>query len=152
MSSKYSLNKTDQDGKVTGTMELEVRVYPIAEPKNNTKAFAAVNIDGMFAISGISVIEGQNGLFASMPQAKDNKGAYRDIAFPVTREGRQVLNEAVIAEYAASLGNLEAKQESTLANIKERKEAASRSGPDKTATDAVKDTTRDAKKKAGPDL
>jgi len=141
----YSLNKVDATGEVTGNVDLEVKVYPIGEPKGNIKAFASVTIDGIFAISGISVIEGQNGLFASMPQTRDGKRGFRDVAFPVTSEGRKGLNEAVLAEYAISLVDLEVKQESTLAKIKEQREAAaSRPAPDRSA---IKETSKSAKNK-----
>jgi stage V sporulation protein G len=84
------------------TAKLDVRAYPIAEPKSNTVAFASVTINDMIAINGIRVVDGANGLFAAMPQAKDKDGEYRDIAFPVTKELRQQLNKAILDEYAAS--------------------------------------------------
>ena len=143
--SNYQLNKVDDAGEITKTFDMEVRVYPIAEPKGNTKAFAAVTIDGMIGISGISVIEGSKGLFASMPQTRDGKGGFRDVAFPVTSEGRKTINEAVLSEYAVALVDLEAKQESTLAKIKEQREAAaSRPAPDKSA---IKEAGKSTKNK-----
>jgi len=84
------------------TAKLDVRAYPIAEPKSNTVAFASITINDMIAINGIRVVDGANGLFAAMPQAKDKDGEYRDIAFPVTKELRQQLNKAILDEYAAA--------------------------------------------------
>ena len=84
------------------TAKLDVRAYPIAEPKSNTVAFASVTINDMIAINGIRVVAGANGLFAAMPQAKDKDGEYRDIAFPVTKDLRQQLNKAILDEYAAA--------------------------------------------------
>ena len=81
-------------------VKLDVRAYPIAEPKSNTVAFASVTINDMIAINGIRVVDGAKGLFAAMPQAKDNNGEFRDIAFPVTKELRQQLNKAILDEYA----------------------------------------------------
>jgi len=81
--------------------KLDVRAYPIAEPKSNTVAFASVTINDMIAINGIRVVSGEKGLFAAMPQTKDSSGEYRDIAFPVTKELRQQLNKAILDEYAA---------------------------------------------------
>jgi Uncharacterized protein, involved in the regulation of septum location len=80
--------------------KLDVRAYPIAEPKSSTVAFASVTINDMIAINGIRVVSGENGLFAAMPQTKDAAGDYRDIAFPVTKELRQQLNKAILDEYA----------------------------------------------------
>jgi len=82
------------------SIKIDARAYPIAEPKNNTVAFASVTINDMIAINGIRVVDGANGLFTAMPQAKDNKGEYRDIAFPVTKELRQELNKVILDEYA----------------------------------------------------
>jgi len=81
--------------------KLDVRAYPIAEPKGSTVAFASVTINDLVAINGIKVVNGEKGLFASMPQTKDTNGDYRDIAFPVTKELRQQLNKAILDEYAA---------------------------------------------------
>ena len=80
--------------------KLDVRAYPIADPKGTTVAFASVTINDMVAINGIRVVDGANGLFAQMPQTKDKDGEYRDIAFPVTKELRQQLNKAILDEYA----------------------------------------------------
>lgn len=143
----YSINKTDQAGQVTGTMDLEVRVSPIKEPMGNKKAFASVTIDGMFGIHGISVVEGKNGLFASMPQTKDRAGEYRDIAHPVTKEGRMALNDAVVSEYKAEIGALEAKLESTTEKIREAKSEAKEAASKAPAKAAEKRASRGAKNK-----
>ena len=84
------------------TAKLDVRAYPIAEPKGSTVAFASVTINDMVAINGIRVINSEKGLFAAMPQTKDTSGEYRDIAFPVTKELRQQLNKAILDEYAVA--------------------------------------------------
>ena len=137
----YSLDKTDKDGNITGSIALEVRVHPIAEPKGKTKAYASVSIDGMFGVHGISVIEGKNGLFASMPQTKDAQGGYRDIFHPVTSEGRKALNNAVLAEFAAVMENQEPKKESAIAQIREGEKAAKdQPTPDKTKAKAAAKT------------
>ena len=86
---------------IQSAIKLDVRAYPITDPKSNTVAFASVTINDMIAINGIRVVNGTNGLFAAMPQAKDNNGEFRDIAFPVTKELRQQLNKAILDEYAA---------------------------------------------------
>lgn len=83
------------------TVKLDVRAYPIAEPKGNTVGFASVTINDMFAVHGIRVMNGEKGLFAAMPSAKDSKGEYRDICFPVTADLRRQLNSAVLDAYAA---------------------------------------------------
>jgi stage V sporulation protein G len=78
---------------------LDVRVYPIDEPKGNTLAFASVAVDDKVAIRGVRVIDGEKGLFMSMPQSQDKTGKFHDMAFPLTGELRKEMSEAVLNEY-----------------------------------------------------
>jgi stage V sporulation protein G len=80
--------------------KLDVRVYPIEEPKGNTIAFASVAIDDLVAIRGIRIVETEKGAFASMPQTRNkNSGEYQDVAFPTDNDLRKVINKAVLGEY-----------------------------------------------------
>jgi stage V sporulation protein G len=76
----------------------EVRITK-AEGQGTLKAFASVTLDGVFAVHGIRVVEGKNGLFVSMPNRQVKEGEYKDIAHPVTKEFKQELNDAVLAEF-----------------------------------------------------
>jgi stage V sporulation protein G len=144
----FTLNKVNKDtGEITGTMDIEVRAFPIAEPKGSTKGFASVTVDGMFGAHGISIVEGKNGLFVSMPQAKDAKGEFRDIFHPVTSEGRKTLNDAVLTEFTAALDAMVAQKESTLNKIRE----SARATKEKAAPAAEKGAKDKAGKKAGPE-
>jgi stage V sporulation protein G len=80
-------------------MKLDVRVYPINEPKGNTLAFASVGVEDLAAIRGIRVVNGEKGLFVTMPQSKDKEDNYHDIAFPVNADLRREITKAVLAEY-----------------------------------------------------
>lgn len=82
-------------------VKLEVRAYPIAEPKGSVVAFASVTINDMFAVNNIRVINSEKGMFVAMPQVKDANGEYRDICFPVTAELRKLLNDSILGAYAA---------------------------------------------------
>jgi stage V sporulation protein G len=134
--SSLTLNKVDKEtGELKGTMNLEVRAYPIAEPKGSTKGFASVTVDEMFGAHGISIIEGKNGLFVSMPQVKDAKGEYRDVFHPVTSEGRKALKEAILTEFGVALDAMVEQKESALNKIRESAKATK----EKTAPSAGKD-------------
>ena len=61
-----------------------------------------VNINGAFAIRGVKIIEGSNGLFVSMPSYKAGN-EYKDICFPITQECRKQLHEAVIGAYEQAI-------------------------------------------------
>ncbi|MBQ3905396.1 MAG: SpoVG family protein [Lachnospiraceae bacterium] len=62
------------------------------------KGVCSVTIGGEFAVKNVRLVEGSNGLFVAMPSYKSGD-EYRDIFFPVTKEARQALQEAVIGEY-----------------------------------------------------
>lgn len=72
--------------------------YPLEERTGKTIAFASVTIDEMVAIRGIRVMDGEKGLFVSMPQAKVADG-YHDIAYPITSELRGNINKSVLDEF-----------------------------------------------------
>ncbi len=77
----------------------DVRVYPIKSKKTSTKAFASITFDKAFVVTGIRVVKGEKGLFVSMPQVKNKDGEYKDTAFPLSKELREAINEAVIKAY-----------------------------------------------------
>lgn len=141
-----TLNKVNKEsGEITGTMDLEVRAYPIAEPKGNTKGYASVTIDGTFGVHGLSIVEGKNGLFVAMPQTRDTKGEYRDIFHPITTEGRKALQDAVLGEFSAALDEMVTQKESTVQKLRESANAAKEKSAPATAKD-----TKD-KKKTNPE-
>jgi stage V sporulation protein G len=120
----------EQDA-ATQTAKLDIRVYPIAEPKNNTLAFASVTINDMIAVHGIRVMDSEKGRFASMPSQKDTKGEYREVCHPITGDFRKQLNAEVLAAYDEALAK----------------------GPQEKASvrDQIRDGAKDAKAKPTPD-
>ena len=80
-------------------MNITAKVYPIKEPRENLLAFASLNLGNSFAIQGVKVIQGKNGPFVAMPQMKNSKGEWHDIAFPTTKEGRTEVSKVVLEEY-----------------------------------------------------
>jgi len=84
------------------------KVYITKLQDNKTKALASITINEEFVVTGLKVMEGQNGLWVSMPSKKNNKPndkyddnykAYFDIAYPITKEAREDIQKAVLAEY-----------------------------------------------------
>ena len=100
---KQKVQGDSQQGqaKQTQPLDLEVRIQSI-KPNESIKGTVSVNINGAFAIRGIKIIEGSNGLFVSMPSYKVGND-YKDICFPITPECRQQLNDAVIGAYEQAL-------------------------------------------------
>jgi stage V sporulation protein G len=124
--------------------KLEVRAYPIAEPKGNILGSATIAMDtpiGVLAVREVRIINGQNGPFISMPQTKDREGNYKDLVFPTTKEGRAQLNTAILDAYTAAKEKAQEKP-----SVKDQIREGAQKPQEKPATDQAK-----AAKKAEPD-
>ena len=77
----------------------EVKVYPAREQSGRLKAYATVVFDSVFIVRDLKVIEGDKGLFVSMPSRRRKDGSFRDIAHPLNAETRQHIEEHVVEEY-----------------------------------------------------
>ena len=75
----------------------QIRVFPVDEEK--LKAFVSIVFDDCFVISDIKIIQGNSGLFVSMPSKKRKDGSFRDIAHPLNNETRRKFEEQIISEY-----------------------------------------------------
>ena len=64
------------------------------------KGFANITFDSCFVVRGMKIIEGNNGLFVSMPSRKRPNGTYQDIAHPIRQELREDIESQVLKEYA----------------------------------------------------
>ena len=101
-------SKTQSKPKLSVTAKIDRMI----DRENATvKAYASVNLGGEFVIKDIAVVDGQKGLFARMPfrsyKSSDGETKYSDIAFALTDEARQSLNDAVIGSYREALGESE---------------------------------------------
>ena len=89
----------EQNYENNANLEITAKVYPVKEPKENLLAFASLNLGSGFAVQGVKVLQGKNGPFVAMPQMKNSKGEWHDIAFPTTKEGRAEVSKVVLEEY-----------------------------------------------------
>ena len=80
----------------------DVRVFPVGEEK--LKAFASIIFDDCFVVSDIKIIQGDQGLFVSMPSKRRKNGTFRDIAHPLNSETRRVIEERILEKYREVLG------------------------------------------------
>lgn len=76
----------------------DVRIRKVSS-EGKMKAIVSVTFDDEFVVHDIKIIEGQNGLFIAMPSRKMADGEFRDIAHPINSETRNIIQEAVFAEY-----------------------------------------------------
>jgi stage V sporulation protein G len=82
----------------TSTVEItQIRIFPVDEEK--LKAFVSVIFDNCFVVSDIKIIQGNNGLFISMPSKRRKNGTFRDIAHPLNHETRRRFEEEIIEKY-----------------------------------------------------
>jgi stage V sporulation protein G len=73
------------------------RIFKL-DTDSKLKAFADVSFSGM-VIKGFSVVNGEKGLFVSMPRHQGKDGKWYDTVTPVTKELKQQLTEVVLEAY-----------------------------------------------------
>jgi stage V sporulation protein G len=83
-------------------MKVDVKIDSI-RPDGSVRAYASVNLNDCFVIRNVKVLDSAKGLFVAMPSYKAGNGEYKDICFPVTKEFREQLNNAVIEAYKQAL-------------------------------------------------
>lgn len=75
----------------------EIRVYLANEGK--LRAYATMVIDGCFIIRDMKVIQGEHGMFVSMPSKRRKDGTFKDVAHPVNQDARKTIEDKIIGEY-----------------------------------------------------
>lgn len=102
---KVGTTKKTQEKKTFPSISVKIdRLVDYEESK--TKAFASANIENAFAIHGIKVMEGDKGLYVSMPSRsyqKDGKTEYTEVFHPISAEARTELNKSVMKAYEQEL-------------------------------------------------
>jgi len=76
----------------------EVRIYK-SKGEGAVKAYASVSLDNEFVVKGLKVLEGENGLWVSMPSRKGKDGSFQDVFHPSSREAREKIVNAVLDAY-----------------------------------------------------
>ena len=80
-------------------MNIKAKVFKRETAIPSIKGVASITIDDCFIITGITIMNGKNGLFISMPNKKNNKGEYKDICYPLNAETRKQITDIILAEY-----------------------------------------------------
>ncbi len=75
----------------------EVKVYPV-EDSGRLKAYATMVFDDCFIVRDLKIIEGDNGLFVSMPSRR-RKDGFRDIVHPLNSDTRKQVEDAIVEEF-----------------------------------------------------
>lgn len=89
-----------QNNKKSSSVFSSIRVH-LLNGSDKVKGIASCLIGESVMLTGIRIVEGQNGLFISMPQRKNsNTGEYLDVAFPISKEVREELSLQVLGEFS----------------------------------------------------
>lgn len=75
----------------------DVNIYLVNGEK--LKAYATVIFDDAFVVRDMKIIHGNNGLFVAMPNKKTKDGTFRDVAHPLNKEMRKLIEESVLNYY-----------------------------------------------------
>jgi stage V sporulation protein G len=92
------------------------QVHLLENPNTNVKAFASVTISDIVKIFNVRVVDGQNGLFVSLPSRQINankpeeKPQYMPYCSPQSELVRQSINNAVLSAYHEAVNAKEAAQ------------------------------------------
>jgi len=85
-----------------GCVEItEIRVTLRDEEK--LRGFANVTFDNAFVVRGMKIIQGTSGYFVSMPSRKRPDGTHQDIAHPVNKDMRTLIETSVLEAYELEL-------------------------------------------------
>ena len=64
-----------------------------------TKAFCDLSILGSFVVKGLRVVEGEKGLFVSMPREEGRDGKWYNTVIPLKREVKDEIEKLVLEAY-----------------------------------------------------
>jgi stage V sporulation protein G len=67
--------------------------------KGTLCGFADITLNGAFVVKGLKIVNGSKGLFVSMPSEKNKAGEYFDRAYPLHKETRAMIQDAVLLAY-----------------------------------------------------
>ena len=83
----------------------DIRIRLITNEDSKLKAVASITIEDCFVVHDIKVLEGDQGLFVSMPSRKKPDGTYTDVAHPINTPTREEIKNLVISKYEEELKN-----------------------------------------------
>ncbi len=76
----------------------EIKVLPV-DGDEKLKAYVTIKLDDCFIVRDMKVIKGTNGYFVAMPAKKMKDGTYRDLAHPLDKGTREMIEHEVMCEF-----------------------------------------------------
>ncbi len=80
-------------------MDVEVkvnRIHKLTNADKKLKAFADIEVNGLLMIKGLQIVDGDNGLFVSMPRQKGKDNIWYEIVRIMTPEAKKRIMQAVL--------------------------------------------------------
>lgn len=84
---------------VDESLKLEVVRLHKLDGTGSTKAFCDLSILGNFIVKGLRVVEGEKGLFVSMPREEGKDGKWYNTVIPLKREVKDEIERLVLDAY-----------------------------------------------------
>ena len=80
-------------------LKLEVSRLHKLDGKSSTKAFCDLSVLDSIVIKGLRVVEGEKGLFVSMPREEGKDGKWYNTVIPLKREIKDEIERLVLEAY-----------------------------------------------------
>ena len=80
-------------------MEFKAEIKKTFTGPDKLRAVCSVILDDCFLVKNVRVVEGEKGLFVSLPSRRNVKGEWVEHCFPMTKELRAKLSAAVLEAY-----------------------------------------------------
>ncbi len=71
----------------------------LLDKDNTIKAIASMTINNCFVVHNIKVLNVENNVFVAMPSKKLADGSFKDLAHPINKEARAVVETAILSKY-----------------------------------------------------
>lgn len=75
------------------------RLFRVEKEGSKLKAFVDLSIGGCLIVKGFKVMQGQEGLFVSMPSQPGKDGKWYQVALPATKEKGEEISELILSAY-----------------------------------------------------
>ena len=72
-------------------MEFTAEIKKLFSGPDKLRAVSSVILDDCFLVKNVRVVEGEKGLFVSLPSRRNVKGEWTEQCFPMTKELREKL-------------------------------------------------------------
>lgn len=80
-------------------MKTNVTLRLFESQKSNTKAFIELKLDDTLIVKGLSLVEGEKGLFLAYPAVKGKDDKYYNSVYSIDKDWRKNLEDMCIRKY-----------------------------------------------------